>query len=140
MNAKKIIEFLNSGKKITIKVKENIYDFFDESLDPKMLAKIHHAIEEDGSLKVVLDLNGFEEHNKSVARHDWYIDSEDRMGIWLETKYYPQDGLETIYLPMEGELPFELVLEDSILSDYVKSGTTDSYIQFLEKNYIANKK
>lgn len=62
------------------------------------------------------------------------------MGIWLETNSYPKDGFETIYLPMEGELPLELVLEDSILNDYVKSGTNDSYIQFLENFYMANKK
>lgn len=140
MNAEKIFEFLKSGKKITVKAKDNVYDFFDESLDPKMLARIHHATEEDGLLKLVLDLSGFEAHNKSVAKPDWYIGSEDRMGIWMETKHYPQDGLEIVYLPIEGELPFELVIDDSILKDYVDSGTTDSYIEFLEKNYIANKK
>ena len=49
-------------------------------------------------LHVWFDLSGFEAHNKTVAKRDWYDENDCPTLTWLESKYYPKDGKIDFYI------------------------------------------
>ena len=136
MDYTQIISLLNNGKKVIVKASENVYDSLEDSMDPGMISRII-SVELDGedSIKVNFDLNGFEAHNKSVAKFDWHDENGNATKTWFETSFYPKNGIETSWFAKDQLLPFELVVENKAFGDYLKTDMSKTYIQFLEEKY-----
>lgn len=133
MNTKDFYELCKSGKTPTIKMSENIYEFAEESFDSKMMGKVINVdMEYDDSYRLLVDMNGYEKHNKSVAQYDWRDDKGELTLSWFDTKYYPENGIEALYVPLEAEIPFEIISDNSLFSAYLKSDKDISYLDWLE--------
>lgn len=132
MNIKEFVELCRSGKQPIIKMNENIHEYAEESFDPQMMGKVVNVgMEYDDSYRLLIDMNEYEKHNKSVAQYDWRDDKGELTLSWFDTKYYPEDGIEALYIPLKGKAPFEVVNENYLFSNYLKSNY-DSYVEFLE--------
>lgn len=83
---------------------QNMYTVEDDEIpDPKMYGKllsIVESVEKDCPtlLHMFFDLSGFEDHNKSVALHNWYDDKGDARLTWFEAEKYPADGKVDFYV------------------------------------------
>lgn len=135
MDYTQIVKLLNNGKHVTVRATADIYEYLEDSMDPGMISKILSIKEdEDDLIKISFDLNGFETHNKSVARSNWY-ENGNATKTWFESGYYPKDGIETAWFGKEHPLPFEILTENKAFEDYLKTDLSKTYIQFLEEKY-----
>lgn len=125
---KKIFE---SGKSVIVKMNEKIYDFVEDSFDTNMIGKLIGINKEDDFYCLTIDMNGYEKHNRSVAVHDWHDKEGKRVLCWLDTKFYPSNGIETIYVT-NSELPFHVENYNFLFDNYLKSNHKGSYTDFLE--------
>ncbi|MGG1453429.1 hypothetical protein ABE325_21205 [Bacillus licheniformis] len=135
MKAIKLYELVLEGKKPIIKFNDNVYDWIEESVDAMMMGKIVGAsIEYEDSIRFLIDLNHFEAYNRSVAHHDWKDDEGKSVLTWFDTPFYPKNGIEAIYLPINGitENVFDFIEEDSLLNEYAKNTQEISYVEWLE--------
>lgn len=125
------------GKEPIVKFTEDICDFGDESFDPGMIGKIVGATKEsENTYQFRVDLNDYVEHNKSVASNDW-IDGNGKPTLtWFETKFYPQDGIEVMYLPIDREAPVEFIEKNSLFNEFITSNSKMNYTQWLEQELI----
>lgn len=134
MKSNELFQLVRDGKHPIVKFTKDIYEYVEESVDPHMMGKIVQATQEyEDSYRFLLDLNGFEEHNKSVASRDWRDSSGEPKLTWFETSFYPKDGIEAVYLPINIELPLEIIEDNSLLSEYLSSQSTFSYVEWLEE-------
>lgn len=132
MDIKDFVKLYNSGEKLVIKMKDNIYEHAEESFDPEMMGRVIDVRKEyDDGYRLLVDMNGYEKHNKSVAQYDWRDSKGELTLSWFDTKYYPKDGIEALHIPLEGEAPFEVV-NHYLFSNYLKSKTDETYVEFLE--------
>lgn len=133
-------DLYNSVKDVykpVIKFNDNVYYYTEDSVDQKMIARIKTmCIEDQESYKVVFDLNGYENHNKSVALVDWKDENGELTLTWFETKWYPNNGIITFYVGNNDECPFEIVEENSLFGEYVSLNLNISYIEWLESKVI----
>lgn len=128
-------ELCKSGAKPLIKMRDNIHDYLEESMDPGMIGQvIDVSIAYEDSYRVLIDLNEYEDHNKSVAIYDWKDDNGELTKSWFDTSYYPKDGIEQLYFPLNIETPFEILDENSLFLEYLGSKGMN-YVEWLE-NYI----
>lgn len=133
MKIKDFYEMCRQGKTPLIKMKDNIHDYLEESFDPQMIGRvINVSIEYEDSYRLLIDLNGHEEYNKSIALYDWKDDKGELTKSWFDTPYYPEDGIDSAYFPMDIDIPFEVISENSIFSRYLESKEGESYIDWLE--------
>ncbi|CDH95480.1 hypothetical protein CHR37_05405 [Bacillus velezensis] len=134
MKTIKLYELVLEGKKPIIKFNDNVYEWIEESVDPMMMGKIVGASIEHDEIKFLLDLNPFEAYNRSVARHDWRDDEGNCVLTWFDTSFYPKNGIEAIYLPINErtEIAFDFTEEDSLLNEYAKVPPEISYVEWLE--------
>ncbi|MCY7900531.1 hypothetical protein [Bacillus inaquosorum] len=131
----KLYELVSEGKKPIIKFNDNVYEWIEESVDTMMMGKIIGAsIEYEDSVRFLIDLNPFEAYNRSVARHDWRDDEGNCVLTWFDTSFYPKNGIEAIYLPIneKTEIVFDFTEEDSLLNEYAKITQEISYVEWLE--------
>lgn len=136
MNYTKVIDLLNTGKPVIVMATENVYDFLEDSMDPGMISKIISVeIDDEELIEVKFDLNGFESHNKSVAKIDWHDENGNATKTWFDTSFYPKNGIETAWFVRDQPLPFELVVENKAFEDYLKTDMSKTYVQFLEEKY-----
>ena len=136
MNYTQIVSLLNTGKSVIVKATEDVYEWLEDSMDPGMMSKIISIEFDDKDLiKVKFDLNGFEAHNKAVAKLDWNDENGNATKTWFETTFYPKNGIETAWFAENQPLPFELVVENKAFEDYLKTDMSKTYVQFLEEKY-----
>lgn len=148
MLMKEFFEICNMGVKPAIKFKENVGDHIEESVDPNMMGIVVSCAEEGSDCyRLHVDLNPFENHNRDVAVPNWFDKNGKPSLTWFEVGRYPENGIETIYLAMEGEAPFEIVDDkNSPISEFIKAEYKGSYTAWLEEklkeerelNYINN--
>lgn len=132
-----LLVFVKNGKKPIVKFTKDSYDYIEESVDPHMMCRIIGAeIEYVDSIRCHIDLNGFEEYNKSVASRDWRDENGEPRLTWFETSHYPKDGFTEIYLPLKEILPLEIVEEHSLLSEYVLTNCKKTYPEWLEEQVL----
>lgn len=139
MTVKQIYELILQGVKPIVQFSDNIADFDEESVDPNMRCKIIKASKEHGNLiRFEIDLKGFEDYNKSVARANWFDENGEPRLTWFETDKYPKDGIDAIYIDIEADAPFILVKNESIelFNQYLNSKSQLSYIEWLEETII----
>lgn len=133
MKIKDFVKLCNSGINPVIKMNKNICDYAEDSFDPEMIGKVVDVkIEYEDSYCLLIDMNGYEKHNKSVASYDWFDEEGIAKVTWFDTKYYPKDGVEPLYLPFDGDIPFEIINQNYLFSNYLKSGSDKTYVEFLE--------
>lgn len=137
MKANELLSIIKQGERPIIKFNEGVYTWMEEAADPLMMAKIIDAnIEDEDSVRFLLDLNDFETHNRSVASHDWRDENGECRLTWFDTIFYPKDGKEVIYLPVNKDVEeaFNLVNDTSLLFEYMQSPTSKetTYIEWLE--------
>lgn len=135
MNMNKLYELVLEGKKPIIKFNNNVHEWIEDSVDPMMIGKIAGAsIDHEDSIRFLIDLNPFEEYNRSVAHHDWRDKEGNCVLTWFDTSFYPKDGIESIYLPIyeETENVFDFIEEGSLLNEYAKTSQEISFVTWLE--------
>lgn len=133
MKAEELFELVKQGLHPIVRCTPEISELCEESLDPLMMGKIIGVSQEyDDSYRFLMDLKGFESHNESVAVKTWFDDKNEPKLSWMETSFYPEDGIETVYLPLNVTIPFEFIEADSLLAEYVSTGSKTSYVEWLE--------
>lgn len=133
MKTEELYKIVKMGKNPIVEIQSNIEDFANESFDPMMMGKVVEVTQEfNDTYRFVIDMNEFEEYNKTVARNDWTKDGNKV--TWFETSFYPKDGKEVLYLPIgkDIEMPIKIVSDHSLLTEYVESKSAKNYIEWLE--------
>lgn len=133
MKVEQLVELVKQGVNPIVKCTTQINEICEESLDPFMMGKIIGVSQQyDDSYRFLMDLKGFESHNESVAKRDWFNKDNEPKLTWMETSFYPEDGIEAVYIPLNTEIPFEIIEQDSLLAEYLSIGSEKSYIEWLE--------
>lgn len=95
-------KMLDDGQRITVKCTSKIEELdIDECPDTDMMATIIHIgpdPDDKDSICCVLNVSGYENHNKTVAKHNWMDEHGQPTLTWFDTKWYPKDGICTIYV------------------------------------------
>lgn len=94
---------------------------------------------------VLTEFTGFEELNKSIAQPRWYDSYGQPTLKWHETKSYPKNGKEMVYMQIShsdkqsssGDM-FEFVapLSQELFEEYLADATEMSYVSWLEAQII----
>jgi hypothetical protein len=131
MTGQQVLEMVQSGLHPVIRITD---DRDIESMDEGMMAVIKSAIitpDDPESVRLVFDLNDFEVHNRSVAKATWFDADHNPTLTWFESNFYPEDGLDTLWVDLISDVPFEIVNEK--VQRYLASGSTLSYVEWLEQ-------
>lgn len=107
-------EIMNDGRAVTVRFTDMIEKLdCDDSPDKNMIAKII-SIEEDSdddqTLHLIFDISGYEDHNRSVAAHNWIDENGKPTLTWFDTQWYPKDGICNVYV--NGNMDSEIDLFD----------------------------
>lgn len=141
MEIKELVGVIGEGMNPVIKATKLIEEYCEESLDPFMVGRAVDArIVDEDSYRILLDMNGYEAHNRAVAQFNWLDSDRNPTLSWMETEYYPSNGIASIYLPLEGESPFEIEEENSLLNEYISGDREKSYIEWLEETILQLRK
>lgn len=133
LNTEDLIRVINSEKIPVIRVKPEVEESEQYDIGAGMLARVKGVSVDDEFVSIVLDLNDFIQHNQSVAKPEYYNDCGDAVLTWFESSFYPSSGLYTVHAELEEDLPFEFIDQDSLLDQYVSSGSDCSYVEWLEQ-------
>jgi hypothetical protein len=127
---------LQVGKNPVVRFTKMI-DTFECEVDEGMLARAVSVRDEgDGTAKVVFEVKEFEEINIPFMKPNYYDKDGNPTLRWIDTNFYPKDGIEKFYIETDGETPFEVIEDNVALNDYRNSGSNLSYIQWLEEQYL----
>lgn len=131
----KAIEFhkTQSFGKSTIKLTEDIKKVLHNDMDPGFMGKVLSIKDyNDETYEIILDLSEFESHNRTVAEYNWTNDHGAFGVCWMDTIEYPEDGIYTFWIPIDGEIPFNIVstepAEPAELADRYKPTLYDRYM------------
>lgn len=136
MNTKELRDLVNEGKNPVIKFNSKAEKDFDESVDPNMFGRITGVGEEYGECFIIVDLNDFEEHNRSVALPNWYDSDSNPRLTWFESGMYPRNGIVKLYLYSNEDLPFDIVEQNGLTKEYLDTKSSKSYVEWLEHQII----
>lgn len=82
-----------------ISMSDVINDVIPDEQMRGQLISINSLEDEDvDELLVICNLSAFEEHNKRVAKHDWYDRDGNPSLSWFESGFYPDDGKVSFYI------------------------------------------
>lgn len=133
MKVEQFVELVREGVHPIVKCTTQISEVCEESLDPFMMGKIIGVSQEyEDSYRFLMDLNGYEKHNESVAKRNWFNKDNEPKLTWMETNFYPEDGIEAVYIRINTEIPFEIIEQDSLFAEYISISSEKSYIKWLE--------
>lgn len=144
MKSKELYELVRQGKEPVIKFNKGVYGYCDDSFDPLMVGKIIDvSIEFEDSYRFLVDMNDYEAYNRSVAPMEWKDKNGEATLTWFDTKYYPEDGIEAMYLPssdiFDTKEVFDFIEENTLFQEYVDSKSDISYVEWLESELIKYK-
>lgn len=140
MKATEYIEIMKTGKRPIVRFTNKTEDI-EADVDEGMLARAISATNEgDGTTKVVFEVKEFESINIPLMKPNYYDKDGKPTLRWIDTNFYPKNGLEFFYIETDGEIPFELIDNNVAFEDYLNSGTNLGYTQWLEEQYIAMKR
>lgn len=133
MKIKDFYKLCLNGQSPVIQMGDNIGEYLEESFDPKMIGRVISASVQYGDSYVFkVDMNRFEDYNKTVAGYDWIDNNGEPTLNWFESGYYPENGIKEIYFPMDIDCPFEIMSENKWFNQYLQEGYKGSYIEWLE--------
>ena len=132
MKASVLIGLLADGKKPMVRLTDNLWD---ESFGAKgMLARVTASVPEpDGTVSIAFDYNEHREHNVALDEPSWYLKG-DAKGTAIEAGHFddPNNLCEDVIFEPDADLAVELVETETPLAEYIASGTTQSYVEWLE--------
>lgn len=140
MNSKELFNIVKSGKKPEIRFTEDPELYLEESVDPEMMGRVIKASVDEDCLVFRIDLNPYQEHNQSVGKPNWYNQEGEAVLTYLESNFYPKDGVEVLYLPLDAEVPIELIEPNSLVGEYLQGDKEDSYVKWLENQILEYRK
>lgn len=134
MKAKEFYDLCKSGVNPLVKMSDNIEDFSFDALDPGFIGQVIEINPDgEGSYRILLDFSNHEEHNRSVALYVWKGAGDEFNKCWMDTQWYPKDGIDSLYIPMGGEVPFEIVSsENELFNEYLSNKNGLTYTNWLE--------
>jgi hypothetical protein len=138
-----LIKLLEAGVKPTIQFNKNHSYDADPDMKGQIISFEEDDIDDEGSIsyKFVVDISGYEDYNKSVARNIWVADSNgEYTKTWFESGFYPKDGLYDIWAMNYQsciDAGFDFV-ENKLYLRYIESKTELSYLQWLEEGWVKN--
>lgn len=132
MTGKELFEQFKNGARPIVCFTRKVEDY--ECFDPNMKARLLSIYEDEDTLCCIFDFTEFEDYNKAFEMPVW-IGKNGEYLKWSESPYYPKDKRVKIYVGYDDEPCF--VLENASLAyqDYKASGSTLTYIQWLEEQY-----
>jgi len=129
----------NKTIRFTNLVKEHEIDF-----DAGMMGQIVSVTSDsDDVIRLLVDFSNYVEYNKGFEQANYYDEKGEPTLKWSETKGYPKNFRETIYLEADTDRfppPFEIV-EKSVL-DFIRSWPQHAQVQYalsqqLSELYVA---
>jgi hypothetical protein len=137
MKSIELYDQYKNGLRPTVKFKKGIEE--QESFDPGMKAKLINMYpEEDWGYCCIFDFTEYEDFNKTIEMPVWY-GSDNEMLKWSESKYYPKDKRVKVYIGNDDVELFDIVEESLAYRDYKNSGSTKTYTEWLEEQYLVLK-
>lgn len=133
MNNADFFKMCKEGERPVVKMGKDIKEFGMESFDPGIVGKVTRVnIECDDRYCLVIDMSDYEEHNRSVALSNRRDSNGGHTACWLDTQYYPEDGREGLYIPIWGNIPFEIIHEETLFAMYLEDKCNTGYVKWLE--------
>lgn len=131
MKAKVLADLVRSGKRPTVKLLGFIQD--EGWGETGMLAEVTSVAgpDEDGVLVFRFDYNKFRETDLPLQSHEYWIKGNTKGTAFEAGMMKMEDISEDCYLDENEDLDLEVV-ESGILGEYIKSGATIPYVQWLE--------
>lgn len=133
MTGKELFEQFKNGVRPVVRFTNGVEDY--ECFDPEMKARLVSMYVDEDCYCCVFDFAEFEEYNKSIETPVWNGKNGELLK-WSESFYYPKDKRSKVYVGFEDEPCFVLEQVSQVFHDYKLSGSTLSYIQWLEEQYL----
>ncbi|MFJ3388809.1 hypothetical protein [Lysinibacillus sp. NPDC086135] len=131
-------KLIMSGYRPVVKMKEDVYLYIEESVDPFMMGRVIGVEDANysDSYGYILDMSEFVKYNKSVTITRWKDDLGFGTKTWFDTNHYPEDHKETLYFKLENDIPFEIVDNYDLVKEYLDSEESAPYMTWLENLVI----
>jgi len=119
MLVKDFCKLIKQGFVPTIRFKKEFEHYASEiTADVNMVCKVINTVPapfgyNDGDIRFEFDFNEFEMCNRMVAKLKWRDKNGNLALTWMDTLYYPEDGIDVMYLPEDAEIPFEVIDKNS---------------------------
>ena len=138
MKTADIVALLKDGKKPMVKLTACLWD--DSWGQKGMVARITGFVEHQGeTVELAFDYNEHKEHNLSLQEHNWYLPGDNagsgqrQIGTKFEAGGMDANNVfEEVHFDDPGDVPVELADGSPILAEYLRSGSTLSYVEWLE--------
>lgn len=142
MKIKTLVDLVKAGRKPVVKFTGYVMDeIFGED---GMLAEVTGISKDEHCYKATFEYGNFRTHNTALMARDWFLSDSmaeklgRTQGTAIESGNINDDLVEDIYLELEGDINLELVEDNPVLNEYMKSGSQDTYVVWLEKFIQAN--
>ena len=134
MKVKDILTLMKDGKKPMVRLTSSLWD--DSWGGAGMLARITswNDSHDSGLVDITFDYNEQREHNLGLQSHSWFIGSDGKTGTAFEAGHMDEKDIkEDVTFDLEDDVPVVLTADNPILAEYLKSGSTLTYVAWLEK-------
>ena len=136
MTGNELFKALYGGNTVTCKTVKGIFEDFDFG-DEGMIVDVHLIRIKNDLFEVQLDGNKYVDHNHNIAPANWYDSNHQPTLKYFETNGYTGKEVETLYCSEdEFECGLEIVVDDSLMSEYLQLESDYSYLIWLE-NMVA---
>lgn len=136
MTGNELFKALYGGNTITCKTVKGIFEDFDFG-DEGMIVDVHLIRIKDDMFEVELDGTKYVDHNHDNAQANWYDSDHQPTLKYFETNGFTGNEKETLYCSEdELECGLEIVVDDSLMSEYLQLESDYSYLIWLE-NMVA---
>lgn len=132
MNVNQIIAMLQAGKKPVVKLTDFLWD--DSWGEKGMIAEITKMQNSPHNMtRLTFNYDRFKDTNLPLQSHDYFL-TEGKLGTAFESGLMKPDCIEeTVYFDDNQDVPVVLTADSPIMAEYIKSGFTGSYVEWLEK-------
>jgi len=138
MKVADIVALLKEGKQPMVKLTDVLWDdsFGQKGMIARIISMEPHT---DDTVKLFFSFKEHKDHNLALQCHNWYIykDGKDtgKLGTIFEAgkEMDPVEMIEDIFFDDAGDVPVDLTEDNKILAEYLKSGSTLTYVAWLEK-------
>jgi hypothetical protein len=79
---------------------------------------------------LTLNFKPFEDHNRAFDKPVFYNQKGDAVDTWIDGLYYPDDGIEEIYVDSSDDVVMPIT--NQLFNEYIQSGSEKSYVIWLE--------
>ena len=133
MTGNELFKAVSNGNIVTCKTASGIFEDFDFG-DPGMLVDVSLLRIKDDMFEVQLDGTKHVDHNHETAQANWYDSNHQPTLKYFETNGYTGTEKETLYCSEdELECGLEVIVDDSLMSEYLQLESDYSYLVWLEK-------